>query len=309
MVSPDGSIVPLKNKKCKPRLITGRDCLALNLAWTRTKGSCYCLQMLFGMTSTCVSVYLRFGRRILIKVLQQQHEAAIRLPSRADVDEYVKSINERHPVLEKVWCTMDGLKLNLQRAGNNKFQNMFYNGWTHDHYVSCVFVFAPDGTIPICCYNVPGSIHDSKIAEWGNIYNKLERMYDLYGVKCTVDSAFAKRERPFLLKSAQQPPAECDDIQQYRQQMAVYEATTSMRQSAEWGMRAIQSSFPRIKDRFLYEEYGERKIILKMMILIYNLRARKVGINQIRSVYMPDLIHNANEYLEFNLSIGMNEEE
>ena len=132
-------------------------------------------------------------------------------------------------------------------------------------------------------------------------------MYDLYGVKCTVDSAFAKREQPFLLKSAQQPPAECDDIQQYRQQMAVYEATTSMRQSAEWGMRAIQSSFPCIKDRFLYEEYGERKIILKMMILLYNLCARKVGINQIRSVYMPDRIHNAKEYLEFNLSIGTNE--
>ena len=111
MVSPDGYIVPLKNKKCKPRLINGRDCLALNLAWTRTKGSCYCLQMLFGMTASCVSVYLRFGRRILIKVLQRQDEAAIRLPSRENVEEYVRSIQERHPILENVWCTMDGLKL------------------------------------------------------------------------------------------------------------------------------------------------------------------------------------------------------
>ena len=76
-----------------------------------------------------------------------------------------------------------------------------------------------------------------------------------------------------------------------------------MQQSAEWGMRAIQSSFPRIQDRFVYEEFGERKIILKMMILLYNLRARKVGINQIKSVYMPDLEHDANNYMEINLSI------
>ena len=154
MVSPDGSIVPLKNKRCKPRLITGRDCLGLNLAWTRTKGSCYCLQMLFGMTATCVSVYLRFGRRILIQVLQSQQSSSIKLPNDNLINEYMNSISERHPALSNVWCTMDGLKLRLQRSGNNKIQNMFYNGWTHDHYVSCVFVFAPDGTIPICCYKL-----------------------------------------------------------------------------------------------------------------------------------------------------------
>ena len=67
-----------------------------------------------------------------------------------------------------------------------------------------------------------------------------------------------------------------------------------MRQSVEWGMRAIQSSFPRLKDRFTYEENGERKLILKMIILLYNLRARKVGINQIKNTYMPALNVNAN---------------
>ena len=67
-----------------------------------------------------------------------------------------------------------------------------------------------------------------------------------------------------------------------------------MRQSAEWGMRAIQSSFPRLKDRLIFEEYGERKIILKSMILLYNLRARLVGINQIKNTYMPALEVNVN---------------
>ena len=70
-----------------------------------------------------------------------------------------------------------------------------------------------------------------------------------------------------------------------------------MRQSSEWGMRALQSSFPRLKDRMIYEETGERKIIMKMMILLFNLRSRQVGINQILNTYMPALQRNADNVL------------
>ena len=45
----------------------------------------------------------------------------------------------------------------------------------------------------------------------------------------------------------------------------VNEDATSMCQSAEWGMRSLQASFPRIKDRILYEKLGERKSILEML--------------------------------------------
>lgn len=33
---------------------------------------------------------------------------------------------------------------------------------------------------------------------------------------------------------------------------------TSVLQSADWGMRALQGSFPILKDRMIYEERGER---------------------------------------------------
>ena len=46
-------------------------------------------------------------------------------------------------------------------------------------------------------------------------------------------------------------------------------------------------------DRFVCEENGERKIMQKMMIYLYNLRARKLGIN---NVYMPALNNDVNEY-------------
>jgi hypothetical protein len=69
---------------------------------------------------------------------------------------------------------------------------------------------------------------------------------------------------------------------------------TSMRQSAEWGMRAFQSSMPCLKDCMKFETHGEQMVTLTMMILLYNLRARAVGINQLTSVYTAPLHCDAN---------------
>ena len=77
----------------------------------------------------------------------------------------MSAFRERHP-----------FKLHLQASGNSDIQERFYNGWTQDHYVTSVFCFCPDGTIPIAFFNVPGSVHDSQVAEMGQIYQKLENM-------------------------------------------------------------------------------------------------------------------------------------
>ena len=62
--------------------------------------------------------------------------------------------------------------------------------------------FCPDGTIPIAFFNIPGSVHDSQVAHWGRVYDKLGAMYDETDGKCTVDSAFGKVNQPFLIKSS-----------------------------------------------------------------------------------------------------------
>ena len=263
-ISPDGRIVPVNNTRGRKRLMQGKDCLALSLAWTRTRGSNMALQIIFGLTGTP----LRFGRRILIEVLKNNELAKVQILSPEKILEYCGAVESRHPNLPDVWCTMDGLKLLLQQAGSINVQNNFYNGWTHDHYVTSVFCFCPDGTIPIACYNVPGSIHDSKIAEWGNIYKKLERVYTETGARCTADSAFSRLRAPFIIKSSQMVALENNDVGEYAQQIRENQDATSMRQSAEWGMRALQSSFPRLKDRFVYEEQGERKVMLRMILLL-----------------------------------------
>lgn len=291
----NGNIVRLQpRQKGRPRMPSAIDCLGLCLTWTRTRGSCSILQMIFGLTLNPVSMYLRFGRRILITVLRKEPDTAIKVPSIDTIRQYQNIIRQRHPLLDGCWCTMDGLKLKIQQPADRVKENNLYNGWKHDHYVGAVVVFCPDGTIPIVCYNVPGCVHDSLIAEWGSIYDKLGRVYDTCGGTCTVDSAFSARRNQYLIKSGQQRLVGETRAELIRHIRLNAEAT-SMRQSAEWGMRTLQASFPRIRDRFIYEERGERRLVMEMCFLLYNLRARRVGINQIRSVYMSALNMQAND--------------
>lgn len=275
--------------KGRKRLMDARDCLGLVLAWTRTRGSQMVLQIIFGMTGTSVSRYIEFGSRILIQVLQGLDEAKIHIPSINYVEEMKQKIRDKHPLLQDVWCTMDGLKLMIEASSDEDEQNNCYNGWTADHYVNAVLGFCPDGTIRFCAYNLPGSVHDSNIAEVGGIYEKLESVYQICRGKCTVDSAFARKNHPFLIKSGKK------DVELNRIEREIRAEATSMRQSAEWGMRCFQASFPRIKDRIRWEEYGRRKTTMKLMILLYNYRTNMVGINQILNFYKGHLERDANE--------------
>jgi hypothetical protein len=261
--------------KGRKRLINSRDCLALNLAWTRTRGNTTVLEIIFGMTGTPVDRYLIFGRRILLEVLSNEPDAAVKIPSEVNIDQYKRSIAMRHPLLTDVWCAMDGLKLLLECSGDTEVENDFYNGWTCDHYASGVFVFCPDGTIPICAFNVPGSVHDSKIAAIGGVYKKLGDVFRRNGGKCCVDSAFAKQLYEYLIKSGKK------DILDDPHEREVKTQATSLRQTSEWGMHGFQSSFPRVKDRFIFETNGERKRIVQLMIYLYNLRSRRVSVRYV----------------------------
>ena len=89
-------------------------------------------------------------------------------------------------------------------------------------------------------------------------------MYKKDGGQCTIDSAFGNVNQEFLIKFSQ----ELIHSRSYCAQSIAHNAT-SMHQSAEWGMRAFQSSMPRIKDRMKFEERSEHKVTLTVMILLY----------------------------------------
>ena len=51
-------------------------------------------------------------------------------------------------------------------------------------------------------------------------------------------------------------------------------------------MRMIQGQFPRLKDPLQLEGFGKRKVVITLMILLYNYQTSKVGMNQILNTFM-----------------------
>jgi DDE superfamily endonuclease len=134
--------------------------------------------------------------------------------------------------------------------------------------------------------NAPGTVHDSTMASFFGVYDKLQNVYDETGLKCIMDSAFCASEYEFITKSSQNfEQCHFNDMET----MAINSAATSMRQAAEWGMAALQGSFPRLTDTFPYEDGpGERLETLKMIMLLYNFRCKYVGLNQLRNTFVPE---------------------
>ena len=112
-------------------------------------------------------------------------------------------------------------------------------------------------------------------------FKSWKTIYDDFNATLTVDSAFSSARYPFFIKSSESSQAISPD------DYILSNEATSMRQSIEWGMRCLQGSFPRLKERFIYKERGERALMLKLILLIYNFHVNTIGINQIRNVYMP----------------------
>ena len=59
------------------------------------------------------------------------------------------------------------------------------------------------------------------------------------------------------------------------------------RQTAEWGMRELQGSFGRLRIPLGIEDMEKRADLIETCFRLHNLRARSVGINHIRNVYVP----------------------
>jgi hypothetical protein len=236
------------------RLVLSLQCLALVLAWTRTRGSLAILQLIFGLTAGHLSLWMRFGRRLFLRVLQEEQNGAVEMPDDNKIDSFVLSINEKYPLLCNCWGAMDGLKLRVEKAGDCQIQNMFFNGWQHDHYISNLFLFSPDGKIRACYINAPGTLHDSTMAKRGSVYDKINLLFGERGAKSVVDLAFSSEACQSMFKSWQ---LNIDNQGYVWQNSQVQRQATSVRQLSDWGMRGLQASFPRLKDRLMWEEKGE----------------------------------------------------
>ena len=185
----------------------------------------------------------------MVGVFKIRHEdATVRKPNDEKLASYFDAIDAKYDKLENVWAALDGLKLSIQKPDLAIIENNFYNGWTHSHYVNCLFLFCPDGKIRASLVNAPGVFHYSSMADYG-LYKIMKDIYAYSGGKVVVDSAFKLPAANYIIKSSQTDPEDPDKFLINRQ-------ATSVRQLSEWGMRMVQGAFCCLKVEILYEEEG-----------------------------------------------------
>ncbi|ETP31755.1 hypothetical protein F442_19405 [Phytophthora nicotianae P10297] len=232
------------------------------------------LQEIFGLTPSVCSRYVNFGLRILLETLKIIPEGRIEWPKTpTKFAYYAELIAARHPNLHGAFCSIDGVKIPVAESLDEDTQNSRYNGWTCSQYCSSVFVFAPDGAILCALLNAPGSWHDAAVAQdlYGKLLNKTPE-----GYFAIADSAFPSRAR--ILR-------EQGLLDELEVLLEINRELVSARQAAEWGMRSLHGSFARLKLPLPADDGEYRAIVLETCARLHQVRTRRMGINQIKTVY------------------------
>jgi hypothetical protein len=73
--------------------------------------------------------------------------ARIEWPCGERFRQFTDHIVERHDQLYGAFGFIDGLKLPVEDSSDQDVENAMYNGWLHDHYISNILVFGPDGAL------------------------------------------------------------------------------------------------------------------------------------------------------------------
>lgn len=163
---------------------------------------------------------------------------------------------------------------------------MFFNGYYSACCVSNIFGFLPTGELFEACVNWPGSWHDSRVCRDAGVYDRM--FVKCRGFRIICDSAFptSKQFSEFILRCPKKNERESVDKENWTQQQRdVYSALSSARQSAEWGVGALQQSFPRLILRHSLDTV-KRFDHLMTIVYLYQLRTRTVGRNEIRTVFV-----------------------
>ncbi|QRW07061.1 DDE superfamily endonuclease [Ceratobasidium sp. AG-Ba] len=145
------------------------------------------------------------------------------------------------------------------------------------------------GMIIAATINAPGSWHDVRVASVD--------IYDLLldetpeGYRVLADSAFQSNNENLAKKI--HTPLKRNNIfpglnpEQVNDEWEYSAVVTSARQAVEWGMRAVQGSFARLRIPLSANDSHGRQLLIESCLRLHNLRTTRVGINQIRTVYLP----------------------
>ncbi|OAV94304.1 hypothetical protein PTTG_00052 [Puccinia triticina 1-1 BBBD Race 1] len=230
----------------------------------------YTLQQLFAITAAVCTCNLQHAPFCLISGLKDLNIGRISWPSREATCEYYGSlIKQKYPLLEKCIGFIDGLNLPVNVADNK----------------DNILTFAPDGTIIHAILNVPGSWHNSTIAErlYGKLMNKTPPGYQVISdtaFQCCTDRLDYRILAP--MKRGDWLPEDPVDFARLK---VLNKQLVSARQAAEWGMHAIQGLFSRLKLPLPPTDHEFREEFLELCVRLHQVRCWSVHINQTQIVY------------------------
>ena len=243
------------------------------------------LCLIFGVTPCTCSRMLRNVLKLVVKHLRNHPLAKIQFPTPAKMGLFASMVNNREPSIHDVIGFMDGVSLKTECTSEKVAQNAFYSGYECDTVVNNVFAYGPDGKVFIAAINFPGSWADGSLC--AHLFDSIRRRIGPY--KICVDQGFPRSGDawnilvgPMNERSARHLHPSVRDYM-----LKVSNVFTSLRQSSEWGMRALQGSFPRCKKR-LPGNCKMRRRVLESIVLIHNFRTDLVGSNQISTVFDPE---------------------
>lgn len=273
--------------------------LCCTLVFLRSRMDRKFLSLLSGIVPSVVNLVVDVGVCALRNTLRDMKEGQIRWPTVEEMDHCATMVNNKERYLHGVWGFVDGLNTPVENHKDPDIQEAYYNGWLSGTYVSCVIVFSSDGLIRWVNFNCPGSWHDAKIAR--GLYVRLrDECPD--GFLIVADSAFPTNKticEGKIRRTLKEPEKQalvreiCKGDVDAMISLAETRVVTSARQSAEWGMGGIQSSFPRITCKMSIAEDGRRVILYECILRLFQYRTHTVeGSNQIRSVYTQSLNKN-----------------
>ena len=268
----------------RPSTLDFRGQLGLYLLFMGSKMQIKHLCLIFGAVPSTVSKYLDIFIYLVPKKLRKNRAARVRYPSQEEREAYAEMVQAREPLADNIIGFVDGVSIQVQCSDEILAQNSAYNGYHHDTACNNVFAFAPTGKIIFAAINYPGSWHDAQVC-----HELIDWVIEHIGAFAfCVDQGF-RRSGPLYGKfvgpiSKKARAALSEHVRDLL--MRKHGVYVSLRQASEWGMRALQGTFARLKSR-LTSDKEKRKVILEGCVYLHNFRTHYVGLNQIATVFNP----------------------
>jgi DDE superfamily endonuclease len=242
------------------------------------------LCLIFGIVPTTAAVTIWKLMRHICKMLKSHPASEVSFPDAELMKVYARMVQIREPMVNNVIGFVDGVSLQVQCSDDMLQQNAAYNGYSHDTTITNVFAFSPFGKIIYAAYNYPGSWHDSTVAQ--SLINEVITKIGVYAL--CVDQGFPRsgdlHGRFVGPMSKKMKKKLSPELAEYL--IPMHERYISLRQASEWGMRALQGTFSRLKSRMTSNSKKRQKIILSI-VLLHNFRTEFMGLNQIATVFNP----------------------